>query len=220
MAENDTIVKPQKDLINKLNLELGYSPGICWASNSLMGKDAPNPAARFYWLNLTEGMISYRLNHKYSIGISTGYLWTYLMDRYSHMRIQKEGYTYESDWEIWGIPFSIYAQISKSDAFNYKFQLNYYFVKGVDIEKKEIGFPNPIIKTFIANCWARGWGCSLGLNYKTVLFRQLKFILSPTFRIGIAKEYKNDVPEDATWDGPVIFSVTGMYLNFGLGYEF
>ena len=211
----------------RLSFGIGYSGGVCWTGEDLERENPPplDPTAKLYWLNLLETMVGYRLSPQYKIGIGTGYMWTYLRDRTSSLSWGGTRVHENTEWEIWGIPLSIGAKIYKDTTLNIEFQINYYFIKGTDIEKGRFdNWSYETIETVIVNCWARGGGCSLKLNYEGSLFGRLKFICSPMVKIGGAREYKNDAPldslDDAMWDGPVDFFVTGLYLNLGLSYEF
>ena len=197
--------------IPRWNIGIGYEPGICWAGEFLgwvpaAGIPTLSPPEWSYWLNSMTISVGYRFSKQSKLVIGMSYLWKYLENRWS-------GYAYHkyNDWKIWGTP--VFFGVEKNFKQNkfYRFQLEYYFWKALDIEKIDYN------KNLYISVWARGFGISFSYGLTHRIYKTLAIELASTLRLGYVKEYTNDVPSHIVWR-PVTFYPSGIYFKIGLFY--
>jgi len=200
----------------KWTLGIGYNPGICWTGFGAVlqrynGGIPIDPTASIYWLNLLEVNIQYRINPIYKLNIGGGYMWRYLKYRHSGIVYFKDssvGYR-ETNWDIYGFPLflGIERDFKRSDF--YRVQLEYYFLKAIDIEHIQNK------EHLYISVWAQGFGASFTFGTRQKVFSRLSLEISSTFRAGYIKEYKNNAPDNIVWRR-VTFYPIGMYFKIGL----
>ncbi|MDI6839603.1 MAG: hypothetical protein QMD71_01900 [bacterium] len=157
--------KPEISFWDRWSVGVGYSPGICYTGEDLVGESQEewdiNPFRWLYWLNLVEGNVYYRINEKWEIEIGTGYGWARLKNR-------RVGY-YNEKWEIEMVPITLNMVLQNAifpDKYFLKFGGSFYLSRCKDIEKiYETDPDEPWKHNFVGYETIKGEGNGIGVSF-------------------------------------------------------